>query len=446
MIASQKIGKSFMGAFRYNEKKAHNPDKSKRAILLDSNFTAVDHWGIQREVEIVKSLRPSLNRYVYHTSLNFHKDDRLDNKTLLAIAHEYLLANGFGDNQYMIYRHFDADHPHLHLLVNRIRFDGSVVSDSNNYRKSEAIIRKLEERYNLVTVESAHCVTSKRHSSKSTNLNNYKKSDHGNMHIGHRDNHLSVEPGSDLPTDRYNIETLYQDNNLSLERRNLITRRAPTKDELEMINRTGLASEKLLLQEKLSLLLPARRVSIQEIIERCERYGISLLFNQASTGRVSGITYFHNEFKIRGQALGNRFKWNEILKHIDYEQGRDSAAISAANDRTRAKYDHRQPAATFGNGHRIERLPANDKGTHRKDGYHPTAFAGDHTAAGNDRTGVEEKQSQSPGADLHHSIDSHPESYRLDTALNISISDDVDDEAIYGRDRHRQKKARINRR
>jgi hypothetical protein len=46
-------------------------------------------------------------------------------------------------------------------LVNRIGFDGSVVSDSNNYKKSEAVIRKLEKQYNLLTVEPSSNVPRK---------------------------------------------------------------------------------------------------------------------------------------------------------------------------------------------------------------------------------------------------------------------------------------------
>ncbi|GAA4329167.1 hypothetical protein GCM10023149_33660 [Mucilaginibacter gynuensis] len=219
--------------------------------------------------------------------------------------------------------------------------------------------------------------------------------------------------------------------------------KAPTKSELEMIDRTGIVSEKLLLQEKMLLLLPSSRISLQDFIERCERHGISLLFNQASTGRVSGITYFHNDFKIRGQALGNRFKWSEIIKRIDYEQGRDSAAISATNDRTRAKYDQ-QAAATNGTGHFPTGFPANDQKPYGEDVHQSTAHERDHTAAGENRTGIDEKQGQPPGTDLHRLIDRDIEYDRLDTAVGIQISDDVDDEAIFGRNRLKEKKARKN--
>ena len=40
----------------------------------------------------------------------------------------------------------------LHILVNRIGFDGTVVSDSNDYARSEKVLRALEKKYNLTEV------------------------------------------------------------------------------------------------------------------------------------------------------------------------------------------------------------------------------------------------------------------------------------------------------
>jgi hypothetical protein len=259
MIASQKIGKSFMGALNYNFKKLGDPDPKLRAELLETNFTSIDKWEIKKEVEWLRSLKPNLNRYVYHTSLNFPKEDILDNEKLLAIAHDYLRENGFTNNQYMIFRHHDADHPHLHLLVNRISFDGSVVSDSNNYKRSEAILRTLEVKYRLYTVESSSKAKLK----------------------------------------------------------------AAGKSEIEMVIRTGKPSDKMVLQELLKQLVPQHPATLQEFIKKSEAAGINFLFNQASTGRVTGITYFHNGFKAKWQALGNSFKWAELIKKINYEQIRD---------------------------------------------------------------------------------------------------------------------------
>lgn len=126
MIASQKISKSFIGALNYNLKKMYEPDPKKRAELLDTNFASMDIKLIREEIKLVRSLKPNLSRYVYHTSLNFSKEE----------------AGSLSNEK---------------LLVNRITFDGTVVSDSNNFKKSEVILRKLEERYSLIAVQpSSH--------------------------------------------------------------------------------------------------------------------------------------------------------------------------------------------------------------------------------------------------------------------------------------------------
>jgi hypothetical protein len=107
------------------------------------------------EVALVKSLRPNLQKYFYHTSLNFPPAEDLPDVKMLAIAGEYLEAMGFNQHQHMIFRHFDADHLHLHILVNRIGYDGEVVSDSKDYQRSEQLLRRLEKHHGLTEVISS---------------------------------------------------------------------------------------------------------------------------------------------------------------------------------------------------------------------------------------------------------------------------------------------------
>src|SRR5690606_14657494 len=110
---------------------------------------------------------------------------------------------------------------------------------------------------------------------------------------------------------------------------NEVQEKAPTKDELEMIQRTGQFSNRMLMQEKVKYAISGSN-SINDLIRNCEEQGIHLLFNQSkSTGRVSGITYIMDQgFIARGQALGNMYKWKNIAKRINYEQSRDDQTIS----------------------------------------------------------------------------------------------------------------------
>jgi hypothetical protein len=77
-------------------------------------------------------------------------------------------------------------------------------------------------------------------------------------------------------------------------------------------------------------------MTTQQFISALESKGINLLFNQASTGYVSGVSYSYEGFLVTGSKLGNDFKWTAIKNMLDYEQERDRGAIRQANDRTRS--------------------------------------------------------------------------------------------------------------
>jgi len=276
MIAKQSIGKSFVGALHYNLRKVFSKQEDERAELLDTNFSSLDNAVVKKELEIMRLRNPNLSRNTYHTSLNFSGKEQISNETMLAIAKEYMERMGFDDNLYCIFRHHDTSHPHCHILALRNRFDGKVVSDSNNYQRSEKIIRELEKKYGLMEVIDS------------------KQSKH----------------------------------------------KAPTKDEIEMALRTGSPSMKMLLQEKVAVAIGLSK-DMGDFIGTLRKDGIDLLFNQARTGRVSGITYFMNGFMVTGRTLGQQFKWSALIKEIYYEQAQHGEAISQANSRTKAKYGER---------------------------------------------------------------------------------------------------------
>ncbi len=283
-----------MGALDYNLKKMVTSDEVKRAEVLETNFSSLDREMVQKEVELMKSMNPRLKRNTYHVSLSFGKEEKISNKKMLSIANAYLKGMGFDDNAYFIFRHHDAEHPHCHLLALRNRFDGTVVSDSNNYRKSESLVRKLEKKYGLQQVKS----------SKEAKV------------------------------------------------------KAPNKDEIEMVMRTGKPSKKMVLQQIVGEALKQTN-TMTDFIQQVEAAGANLLFNQASTGRVSGVAYCYEGFKAKGQSLGNQFKWKNIANTLHYEQTRDRQAIGQANARTTSKY----PGGLSGNGQKTTRV----HGVHSQD-------------------------------------------------------------------------------
>lgn len=145
MIAKQIKGKDFYGVLAYNQKKIEKGQGS----VIDSNIINGSVVMQTKEFNIVRQLKPNLSKAVYHTSLNLPYSDKLSDKEFGNLARDYLDGMGFNENQYIVYKHTDQEHSHVHIVANRVKYSGDVVSDSQDYKRSETLIRKLEVKYKL---------------------------------------------------------------------------------------------------------------------------------------------------------------------------------------------------------------------------------------------------------------------------------------------------------
>ena len=69
------------------------------------------------------------------------------------MAREYMEKMGIKDTQYIIGRHFDKEHPHIHIAFNRIDNNGKTISDRNDRFRSEKICKELTAKYCLYFAE-----------------------------------------------------------------------------------------------------------------------------------------------------------------------------------------------------------------------------------------------------------------------------------------------------
>jgi len=90
-----------------------------------------------------------------HLSLNFDITENLDNELLTDIAAGYMDKIGFGHQPYLVYKHFDAGHPHIHIVTTNIDPDGQRISLHNIGRlKSEPARKEIEIEFGLVQADS----------------------------------------------------------------------------------------------------------------------------------------------------------------------------------------------------------------------------------------------------------------------------------------------------
>ena len=155
MIAKIVTGKSFGGAVRYLM------EKSGQARMIDSDGVALsDIRSLIGSFNFQRKARPEKVEVVGHISLSFHKDDkpRLTDGFMAGLAREYMQRMGITDTQYIVVRHTDTEHPHLHILYNRVKYDTKLVRSHNERIRSVAVCKAMKQKYGLTFSEGKESV------------------------------------------------------------------------------------------------------------------------------------------------------------------------------------------------------------------------------------------------------------------------------------------------
>ena len=88
------------------------------------------------------------NRYA-HISLNLPYGEHLDDRTFYKISEEYMENMGFGHQPYIVVRHKDTKHEHVHIVTTIVKEEGKVLPIYNSHRRSMATRQQLEKKYCL---------------------------------------------------------------------------------------------------------------------------------------------------------------------------------------------------------------------------------------------------------------------------------------------------------
>ncbi|TCD11596.1 mobilization protein [Pedobacter frigidisoli] len=145
MIGKVVIGKSFGGCVRYVVNK-------KDAEILHGDGIRMDNPSlIVRDFDLQRKMNPELSKAVAHTSLSWSEVDRvkLSNENMLAMAMEYLKLMGIRNTQFLVVRHNDNHHPHLHIIYNRVDNDGKTISDQFQFKKNVAACKDITIKHGL---------------------------------------------------------------------------------------------------------------------------------------------------------------------------------------------------------------------------------------------------------------------------------------------------------
>ena len=145
MIGKIKKGSGFKGCVNYVLGKEQATLLHAEGVLAESNRDIIRSFILQA------GMNPDLKKPVGHIALSYSPVDapKLTDGKMIQLAQEYMREMRITDTQYIIVRHQDREHPHVHIVFNRIDNNGKTISDRNDMYRNEQVCKKLKTKHGL---------------------------------------------------------------------------------------------------------------------------------------------------------------------------------------------------------------------------------------------------------------------------------------------------------
>lgn len=140
-----KPGKSFGGCIQYNVLKKEATILDGEGIRIDQITHTISDFNMQRK------MNPGLGQAVGHIALSWSPNDKdkLSDEKMVSIAKEYLQKMKIRDTQVLMVRHKDKEHPHVHIVYNRVNNEGKTIPDAFQHRQNIKVCKELTLKYGM---------------------------------------------------------------------------------------------------------------------------------------------------------------------------------------------------------------------------------------------------------------------------------------------------------
>jgi hypothetical protein len=349
MVAKVISGKTIRGALSYNENKVA---QGTATCILASKFgSEPDDLSFYNKLYRFQDLmqwNPKTKTNTLHISLNFDKTENLPVDVLREISSTYMDKIGFGDQPYLVYQHFDAAHPHIHILTTNIQSNGSRIDIHNIGRhQSEKARKEIEKLFKLVKADGRK---NESHEIKPINVNPAL--------YGTSETKRSISNAVKLVAKSYRF-TSFAEYNAALRQFNVVADRGT--EGMTMYSKKGLRyslldakgnkvgipfkassidrkamlmhlekqfklndalrdKHKESLKEKVDACLDARtKISSAKFHQALRARSVYVLLRLTVTGEVHGITFVDNETRcvFNGSDLGKNYSAKAIAERIN---------------------------------------------------------------------------------------------------------------------------------
>jgi Relaxase/Mobilisation nuclease domain len=346
MVAKITTPKSIEAALNYNEKKVQ---KGNAVCLQAANYLNeaknMNFYQKLNGFERLSSLNERASTKTLHVSLNFDPSEKLAENKLMQIAFDYMEKIGFGQQPYLVYKHEDAGHPHIHIVSTTIKADGSRINTHNIGRnQSEKARKEIEQLYGLVKaerqqhilkpgikpVDAEKAIYGKSETKRCISnvvgavFSQYKFASLPEFNAALKQFNVVADRGKEEGRIYKNRGLVYRildanGNNVGVPIKASSISCKATLDNLEKkftANETAKESLKPFVKIKLDDCLSQSPSTMNELMEQLKQKNIYTLLRQNAEGRLYGITFVDNQNKI-------------VFNGSDFGKGYSAAALQS---------------------------------------------------------------------------------------------------------------------
>ena len=345
MIGKTFKGKTFRGYVSYVLRKPG-------AEIVDTNIFAETVNEFASELALTQKLRPKVSKVVCHITLSLSLNEHLDNKSWEKLIERYLNEMGFTNNLYLAVKHIDTpNHEHIHIVASRIRLDSSIVSDSWDFTRSQAVIRKLEKEFELVEVKSSwesdrtEQTMRQLEKAKVTGKETVKKQLADKIDDALINSKSLLEFTKLLNQDGISVKVdrdrqgkpkgiSFKLDEVSMSGSSIGKGYSLNRilNRLESISNVGVPPNIPDLQFQISQVIKAQvqaEMTIPQFIEQLKQSGVDAHVKFTRAEKIKGISFSIGNDSIQGNELGKEYSWGGLQKYlkVNYDPARDNPII-----------------------------------------------------------------------------------------------------------------------
>lgn len=359
MVAKITTPGHLLKALYYNENKVTNGKAvclHAGGFLRDANEMTVNQKA--KGFERLNERNERAKTKTLHISLNFDPSEKLTDAQLKEIAAAYLKGIGFEGQPYLVYRHNDAGHPHIHIVTTTIKEDGSRINTHNIGRnQSEKTRKELEKQFGLVKAGGRKTIkqdlpprigTGLQYGKTETHkaitqvissvIKNYLFSSLPELNAVLRKYGVQADPGTET-------SRVYKHRGLNFRMLDANGKPVgvpikassipgkPTLDRLEKLfdeNKLKKDPFKTVIKNAVEDALLSKPGNLQDLKKILAAKNIDLVLRQAPDGRTYGVTFIdeNNRVVINGSDLGKAYS----AAHLQIRLSANTSKDSQSND------------------------------------------------------------------------------------------------------------------